>query len=57
MMGMPARRNSPNQPQRPEPSVLKVPQSDAEAALDARIAGGRQLVDAEAAELASAIQR
>jgi predicted nucleotide-binding protein len=51
MRGMPARRNSPNQPQRPEPSVLRIPLSDAEAALDARIAAGRQLVDIEAAEL------
>lgn len=53
MVGMPARRprNSPNQPERPEPSVLRLPLSDAEAQLDARIAAGRELVDTEAAEL------
>jgi hypothetical protein len=53
MMGMPARRsrNSPSQPERPQPSVLKLPLSVAEAQLAARIAAGRELVDTEAAAL------
>jgi predicted nucleotide-binding protein len=53
MVGMPARRprNSPNELERPEPSVLRLPLSDAEAQLDARVAAGRELVDIEAAGL------
>jgi predicted nucleotide-binding protein len=41
MRGMPA----------PEPSVLRLPLSDAEAFLDTRIAAGRKLVDTDAAEV------
>lgn len=50
MVGMSSRRprNSPNQSQRPEPSALRLPLSDAETLLDARIAAGRELVDTDA---------
>ena len=52
MMGMPARRqNSPNEPQQPEPAVLRVSLSDAEAQLDARMAAGRELADKDGAAL------
>jgi predicted nucleotide-binding protein len=44
-------RNSPKQPERPEPSVLRLPLSDAEGQLTARIEAGRELVDADAAAL------
>ena len=52
-MGMPSRRprTSPSQSDRPEPSVLKLPLSDAEALLDTRIAAGRELVNKDAAEV------
>jgi predicted nucleotide-binding protein len=53
MICMPVRqpRNSPNQPQSPERSALRLPLSDAQAQLDARIAAGRTLMDTEAAAL------
>jgi predicted nucleotide-binding protein len=52
MMVMPARsRNTPRQPERPEPSVLRLPLSDAQNQLNARIDAGRQLVDVEATAL------
>lgn len=53
MVGMPSRRprTSPSQSDRPEPSVLKLPLSDAEALLDTRIAAGRELVNKDAAEV------
>jgi hypothetical protein len=56
MMGMPVRRprKSLSQSQQPETFVLRLPLSDAEAQLDARIAAGRELadkVDTEVVEL------
>src|SRR5579862_409073 len=53
MVGMPSRRprNSPSQSERPEPSMLRLPLSDAEAHLDARIAAGREIVNTDAAEV------
>jgi predicted nucleotide-binding protein len=49
MKGVPARR--PSTPPPPQPSVLKLPLSDAEAQLTARIEAGRELIDADAASL------
>jgi predicted nucleotide-binding protein len=47
----PRSRNTPRQPEQPEPSVLRLPLSDAQDQLNTRIEAGRQLVDVEVAAL------